>query len=66
MPYHIKKTGNSLDPNKVMYYKEAERWSDVYSERQLFGTRALAQQIIDAERVGVNLRFRTATIVEEE
>ena len=64
MPFYLKKQGNALDPNTVMYYVEHDRWSDQYNDRKSFPTTSSAQEVKDAARVG-SITNRS-TIVEEE
>jgi len=42
MAHHIAKVGTPLEPNKTIYYKGDQCWTDVYEDRKIYATEASA------------------------
>lgn len=36
MPYHIEKVGSVLDPEKLLYYKGENSWTDTRRDRKVY------------------------------
>jgi len=49
MPYHIKKTGSIIDPNKTIYYKGDQHWTDNYDDRKIYSSKAKANVDLKAK-----------------
>lgn len=47
MPFHISKP-SSLDASKTVYYAGSKRWSDDYSQREVFSTESAANNVKNA------------------
>jgi len=63
MPYYIKKP-STLDSSVTVYHVGADQWSDDFSERKVYSTKAKADAMIPNVD-GKNGGFKNATVVSE-
>lgn len=60
MAYHIERTGSVLDPNKTLYYKGDNAWTDDRDNRKIYSTKTKANTDLKAKE-----NTRGGTVVSE-
>ena len=61
--YHIKKS-SALMPSNEVYHVDGDQWSDEYSERKVYTSKASADAMLPNPD-GTNGGFKNATVIKE-